>query len=89
MHRILRKIAIADHLIEKLGIPKNYDKLFKAQTKKVIVSFAFIFVIQAISSFIILSEESAQSSKVTVAIFINYPIIIMFIVDATFLNIIG
>ena len=89
MHAIFGQLALADEYIEKLGVPRNYNREFRRQIKKVAGFFSFVLFILFLNSLQVITSDNLQYQQVLIEIIVNYPVIVMFVVDATFINILG
>lgn len=80
--------ALTDNLMEHIGIQKNYVKMIKMQFKTIFGGLMFAIVLITINVVFISSEEIFQASKMVSIITLSYPVIVMYVADLMFVNII-
>ena len=89
MSKCIIKAAVLNYLMEKMGIPKESHKVFLKEMRKFLIFFTFILFLIITNSLIRLSEMQSSLSHVDAIFVLSYPIIVMFVVDSSFISIIG
>lgn len=75
--------------MEKIGIPKNYKQILKAQIGNILGALTFALSVIIINSFMIfMNDKIPLRSKVSSAFTMGYPVLVTFIADTTFMNIV-
>lgn len=83
------KQALADNLMEHIGIPTNYKQMLKAEIGNILGALTFaLSVITINSSLIFTNDKIPLRSKMLSAFIMGYPVLVTFIADATFMNIV-
>ena len=83
---IVQRNVIVDQLLESIGIPKNYKKKLRAQIGKYIGPFVIVTAVLTINTLSMFLRSCFKRIELIALFVLNYPVIIMFIVDTTFIN---
>ena len=89
MQEILQRVAVADYMLELIGISKDYAQVLKSQIRQVAGFSLFILIFVTINAINLLATDTTNSGKIMVIFAISYPTIIVFIVDSTFIIMMG
>lgn len=81
-------MSIAVRIIDKLGASKNHTKLFIIQMCYAVGTFTFLIIIVMINALVIYNRDAKHDSHVLTVTVVNYPLIILQVVDTLFINII-
>lgn len=75
--------------MQKIGIPKNHSKILKYELLKLGGFFFFILIIMIMNFIIEFTEDDFVFSDMMLLIVWDFPLIVVFVVDASFINILG
>ncbi|XP_031786745.1 gustatory receptor 53 isoform X1 [Nasonia vitripennis] len=85
---ILQRMNIAMRIIDKLGASKNYTKAFTVQVGYAVGTLTFLIIIVIINALVVYKRDPKHDSHVLTVMAVNYPLIILQVVDTLFINII-
>ncbi|OXU27135.1 hypothetical protein TSAR_013001 [Trichomalopsis sarcophagae] len=89
IHECVVKEALADNLMEHIGIQKNYKQMLKVQIGNVLGALTFALSVIIINScMIFMNDKIPLRYKVSSAFTMGYPVLVTFIADTTFMNIV-
>lgn len=80
--------AIVDKLMVEIGIKKDYFELLKIQLGKLILGAVIVLFLIVINIVDILYQDVSSKAKVLMSIVMSYPILLMFITESTFIDIV-
>ncbi|NP_001177465.1 gustatory receptor 52 [Nasonia vitripennis] len=89
VRKCIIKAAIVNYLMQQIMIPKESTVIFFKEFIKFLIPLTSIFLIITFNLFITFSESFAHIGQIGANFTMNYPIIVMFIIDSSFVNIIG
>ncbi|NP_001164461.1 gustatory receptor 58 [Nasonia vitripennis] len=84
LRRYVAKAAVADDLMERIGIPNNHGKMLRAVAGQVIKGFFLVTVLIAIIAVIVLVEDAPLQTKILISSVMSFPLFTMFVSDAMF-----
>ncbi|OXU27133.1 hypothetical protein TSAR_012999 [Trichomalopsis sarcophagae] len=85
---ILQRMSITMRIIDKLGASKNYTKAFTVQVGYAVGTLTFLIIIVIINALVVYKRDPKHDSHVLTVMAVNYPLIILQVVDTLFINII-
>ncbi|OXU27132.1 hypothetical protein TSAR_012998 [Trichomalopsis sarcophagae] len=89
VRKCIIKAAIVNYLMQQIMIPKESTVIFFKEFIKFLIPLTSIFLIITFNLFITFSESFAHIGQIGAIFTTHYPIIVMFIIDSSFVNIIG
>lgn len=83
-----KRSIIIDKLLEDVGIQKNYVEMLKKQVGKLFYGTVIVMSLIAVTMVGIFSENTSLRTKIIGSILFSYDLLIVFIPESTFINIV-
>lgn len=74
--------------MDQIGIKKDYSALLKIQLGKLVCGAIIVVLLIIINVVDILFKDVSSKTKILMSIVLSYPILLMFITELTFVNIV-
>lgn len=88
MHSVLERGVVADNFLREIEMNEEREKISKSLNRKVILQMLMIFMAVSIVDFFYFYKKRLSTKSIIALIIHNYPLIVLSIVDATFINLI-
>ena len=86
LKKCLESIEVVDELLQKMGIPKNYDKTFVRDLRCIFIMLITFVCVITINSSVMFINEPPLYIKASYVVSAHYPIILIFFADMMFLS---
>ncbi|CAB0036998.1 unnamed protein product [Trichogramma brassicae] len=88
MRKCILNLAATDSLMDRFEATKNYSKVVPCRMLEIVARLAMVLFIMILSSYLFYEEDTPSRTRVLVSIVLSYPVMIMFVADTTFINIV-
>ncbi|XP_051174621.1 uncharacterized protein LOC127290218 [Leptopilina boulardi] len=85
LKKCIQQIGKVDEHLQKIGIPKDYDKTMKREILNMSLIFITVIIVMIINSFAVADVKTETYIRVSIIISVHYPLVLIFVADTIFL----
>ncbi|XP_014227433.1 gustatory receptor 68a-like [Trichogramma pretiosum] len=90
MRACILNLAATDSLMDRFeATSKNYSRVAPCRMLEIVARLAMVLFIMILSSYLFYEEDTPSRTRVLVSVVLSYPVMLMFVADTTFINIVN
>ncbi|XP_046751359.1 uncharacterized protein LOC124414456 [Diprion similis] len=84
--KIVIKAMAIDERLRVLGVPRDYDLIFKAQIIQHSVAFSYLFILIVLDFFYVGLDYPSESTRIGFLLFAHYFLVFAYVIDSSYTN---